>query len=541
LGAAAELAKLPQSKEAKTVTAALPTLLLSALYISSQALFGQAKSEAQLHAERGLQLMQAGDLPAAELELRQAVKLSPRDPTHLAELGVVLGMEQKLADSDRYFQEALGFDPDNVAIRRNLAKNQWRLGEFESAEVNLQKILKAQPGDEGSTLILGMVEENLQHFASAARLLNSVPALVTQHPEAVAALARSYYQIKNSSSARQTLRSLLQDNVPSEALYLGGQTALEAEDFNTAEELFAAAKPGYADRSKLGYFLAFSRYRGGKFRDCQDTVLDTLAAGPPTRDLYTLLGWCYAQQDKIRESTEAFDQAVALDPANETTYLDLGTVLLDHRQDELALALGKETATKFPSSYRSLMLRGTAEANLGYLTDAVKSFGRAVELNPNSPEANYDLAIIQSIAGFANDALGTLQRGIKKFPRDAPHYQEYASLEIQQAEGGDAGAEARAYEALHKALSLDNSLAQAHLLLGKLELKNNRVEQAVSELETAAKLDPHDAAIHLALSRAYARLGVPDKAAKELATYKNFAQAELQGGRGRTPVALRPW
>jgi tetratricopeptide (TPR) repeat protein len=523
------------------VTAGLPVLLLSVFCISSPVLFGQANSEAQLHAERGLQFMQAGDLPAAEIELRQAVKLTPRDPTHLAELGVVLGMEQKLADSDRYFQEALRFDPGNASIRRNLAKNQWRLGEFEAAEANLQKVLRAQPGEGESTLILGMVEENLQHFASAVRLLNSVPVLVQQHPESVAALARSYYRVKNLPGARQTLHSLLQSNAPPEALYLGGQTALEAEDFTQAEDLFAAAQSGYPDRAKLGYFLALSRYRGGRFRACQDTVLDTLAAGPPSRDLYTLLGWCYSRQDKIQDATNAFDQAVALDPGNETTYLDLGTVLLDHHQDELALALGQETAAKFPNSYRVQMLRGTAEANLGYLTDALKSFGRAVELNPDSPEANCNLAVMQSLAGFANDALGTLERGMKKFPSDALHYQEYASLEVQPAEGGDAGAEARAYDALHKALSLDNSLAQAHLLLGKLELKNQRVEQAVRELETAAKLDPHDGAIHLALSRAYARLGAPDKAAKELETYKNAAHAELEEGHGRNPVGLRRW
>jgi tetratricopeptide (TPR) repeat protein len=523
------------------VISGLAILLLSVCCLSSQVLAGQTKSEAELHAERGVRLMQAGDLPAAEAELRQAVRLSPHDPVHLTELGVVLGMEQKLAESDLYFQEALEFDPGNVSIRRNLAKNQWRLGEFESAKANLQKVLEAQPGDGESTLILGMVEENLQHFASALRLLNSVPAMVKQHPESVVALARSHYQVKNPTGGRQTLRWLLQDNAPSGALYLGGQTALEAEDFNTAEEFFAAAQSDYPDRAKVGYFLALCRYRSGKLRGCQEAVLDTLAAVPPTRELYTLLGWCYGRQDKIQEATKAFDQAVALDPANETTYLDLGTVLLEHRQDELALALGKETAAKFPSSYRALMLRGMAEAGLGYLTDAVKSFGRAVELDPDSPQATYDLAVIQTVAGFANDALGTLQRGIKKFPRDALHYQEYASLEMQRAEGGDAGAETRAYEALHKALSLDDSLAQARLLLGKLELKNNRTLQAVSELETAAKLDPYDAAVHLALSRAYARMGVPDKAAKELANYKNSAHAELQGGRGRAPVALRSW
>jgi Flp pilus assembly protein TadD len=527
--------------EPETVTRGLPILLLSVVLTHCQIIFGQAGSGAQLHADRGVQLMQGGDLPGAEVELRQAVKLSPRDPTFLADLGVVLGMEKRLADSNHWFEEALKLDPGNVSIRRNLGKNQWRLGEFESAEANFQKVLRAQPGDGESTLILGMVEENLKHFAGAVRLLGSVPALVKQHPEAVAALARSYYELKNPTGGRQTLRWLLQGSAPPEALYLGGQTALAAEDFTMAEELFAAAQPGYPDRSKLGYFLALSRYRNGEFRDCQETVLATLAVGPPTRDLYTLLGWCFGRQDKIQEATKAFDQAVALDPTVEATYLDLGTVLLDHRQDELALALGKETAGKFPSSYQALMLRGMAEADLGYLTDALKSFRRAVELKPDSPQANYDLAVIQSIGGFGHDALETLQRGIKKFPRDAPHFQEYASLEIQQAEAGDAGAEARAYDALHKALLLDGRLARAHLLLGRLELKNNRIERAVTELEAAAKLDPRDASVHQALWRAYARSGAPDKAAKELASYKQFAQAELQGGRGRAPVALRPW
>ena len=524
-----------------TVTRGLPILLSSFLWLSCQLVFGQSKSEAELHAERGLQLLQARNLAAAEAEFRQAVKLSPRDPTYLSQLGIVLGMEQKFADSNRYFQEALDLDPGDLSVRRNLAKNQWRLGEFESAETNLQVVLKAQPGDAESTLILGMVEENLQHFTSALRLLNSVPALVKQHPESVVAMARSYYRVKDPTRARQSLRQLLQDAAPPEALYLGGQSALEAEDFKMAEELFAAAKPGYPDRAKVSYFLALCRYRDGRFVDCQQTILDSLAAGPPTRDLYELLGWCYGRQDKIKEATLAFDHAVALDPANESAYLDLGTVLLDHQQNELALALGKETAAKFPGSYRALMLRGTAEAGLGYLTDALKSFGRAAELNPGSPEANYDLGIIQSVSGFANQALETFERGSKNFPRDALHFQESAALEIQRAEGGDAGAEARAYEALHRALSLDNGLAQAHLLLGRLELKNNHIGSAVSELETAAKLDPHDANIHLALSRAYARLGANNKASAELVAYKTSAQSALKAGRGRVPMSLRRW
>jgi len=516
-------------------------LTVSLMFLWWGVVLGQSSQEAQLHADSGLQLMRGGDLPAAEVELREAVKLSPHDPAHLSELGVVLGMEQKFTESDRYFEQALQLDPGNTSIRSNLAKNQWRLGEFEGAEANLQKVLKAQPSDGESTLILGMVEENLKHFAAAARLLDSVPTLVQRHPESVAALARSYYQLKNQPGARQTLRGLLEDKGPPEALYLGGQTALEAEDYSMAEELLAAAQPGYPDRAKLGYFLALSRYRAGKFGECQETILNTLAAAPGSRELCALLGWCFAQQDKIRQSINAFDQAIDLDPTNETTYLDLGTVLLDHRRDELAVLLGRETTAKFPNSYRAHMLLGTAQGNFGYLTDAIASFRRAVELNPQSPEANFNLAMMQLAAGFADDALATLERGIKKFPDDAQHYQEYASFEVEHAEGGDAEAEARAYEALHRAMSLDNGLAKPHVLLGRLELKNNRVEQAASELETAAKLDPKDGLTHLLLSRAYNRLGAADKAAKEAAAYQTFAQAEVQSSRLRSRATLRRW
>jgi Flp pilus assembly protein TadD len=146
------------------VTRGLPILLSSFLWLYCQLVFGQAKTEAELHAERGLQQLQARNLAAAEDEFRQAVKLSPRDPAYLSDLGIVLGMDERFADSDRYFQAALEVDPGDLSVRRNLAKNQWRLGEFKSAEANLQKILTAQPADAESILILDVVEENLEHF-----------------------------------------------------------------------------------------------------------------------------------------------------------------------------------------------------------------------------------------------------------------------------------------------------------------------------------------------------------------------------------------
>ncbi len=51
-------------------------------------------ADAEQHAARATALVQQGNLKNAEMELREAVRLSPDDPAYLGFLGAVLGMEQ---------------------------------------------------------------------------------------------------------------------------------------------------------------------------------------------------------------------------------------------------------------------------------------------------------------------------------------------------------------------------------------------------------------------------------------------------------------
>src|SRR6266700_951357 len=90
--------------------------------------------QAREHTERGRELIGRGDLPAAELELRKAVELAPQDPENLALLGAVLGMLNKLPESDEYLEKALRFDPGDSATRRSLAWNQFVLGDLAHAK-----------------------------------------------------------------------------------------------------------------------------------------------------------------------------------------------------------------------------------------------------------------------------------------------------------------------------------------------------------------------------------------------------------------------
>jgi hypothetical protein len=62
-----------------------------------------AADEAQAHADRGLELAQAGDLRGAEAELRLAVTLSPNNLDYLAGLGGIPRDGTKAGGSEPVF------------------------------------------------------------------------------------------------------------------------------------------------------------------------------------------------------------------------------------------------------------------------------------------------------------------------------------------------------------------------------------------------------------------------------------------------------
>ena len=179
--------------------------------------------EAQKHAAKGRELLASGDLPEAERELRQAVEMAPDDPEFLALLGVALGMQRKLQESDAYLEKALKLDPADSVTRRNLSWIQFDLGELAPSKANLLRVLKEKPHDATATLLLGMVEEELHQFSSAVKLLTSVPEQVRQRPESLAALARAYYYSGEQTKSREILKELKSRTGPPESIFTAAQ------------------------------------------------------------------------------------------------------------------------------------------------------------------------------------------------------------------------------------------------------------------------------------------------------------------------------
>ena len=499
-------------------------------------LFGspQDPAAAGQHADRAAEYLQTGDLQHAEAELRTAIALAPGDASYLTSLGGVLGMQGKLPEANVYFERAVKTNPADTLARRNLAANQWRLGQLKQAQANLELLLHAQPQDAASILLLGMVEENLRDYVRAARLLASVPDAVAQRPESVAALASAYYHTSQREKAHQLLEGLYGRIADPQGIFAAGGVAAQAGDYGIAEKLFESVRASYPDRTRLGYNLALIQFRTGRAAESQKTLIELVNAGRGTSEIYSLLGQCYQEQGNTAEAVRQLENAIRQDPSKEYYYQELTAILLGAKRLPAALKVASRMTEAFPKSAAAFRTRGLVETKMDQYTDAVRSFKRAVALDPSSLDAHLGLASAQWGAGMHRDAQTAFERLVKQHPRDAEVHEAYGAVLLEGA--ADDTTETRAAMLLKTALELDANRAEAHYQLGNLALKQDQTADAFRHLEAAARLTPRESKIQFALGRLYRRLGRAEDAANAMRRYEELKTAE---GRGSPQAELR--
>jgi tetratricopeptide (TPR) repeat protein len=373
-----------------------------------------------------------------------------------------------------------------------------------------------------------MVSEDLGDHKAAAKLLSDELPLVRERPETITSLARAYYHLGETAKAQETLQWLADSPAGPEATFQGGRVAAQFGDYDSAEKLFLSVRSSYPDLAALNYNLALAQYSARRYSDSEKTLQDSIADGHDTSEAYALLARVYLKQDRLPEMLAAFEKAINLEPANETNYLDLGQALLDKRNYKTAMEVANETLKRFAASSRAYSLKGGIELGMDVLTDAKKTYAKAIELDPNNPTALLGLALTQWNASQDAEAEKSFEAGIRKFPGNAFFQLKYALFLLNSPEENEPGRQAQIKALLKKSEELDDSIAETHFQLGNLAIKENRYDEALKELEIAAREDPDLSKVHYAVARVYRRMGREGDAAKETEIFNKLKAKEQQ-------------
>src|SRR5207302_1935820 len=154
------------------------------------------------------------------------------------------------------------------------------------------------------------------------------------------------------------------------------------------------------------------------YAECEKTLLASIGFGHATADAYELLGWAYQKQDRLPEMLKTFEKAINMEPGNQTYYIDLGDGLAEKKSYATAIEVAKEAVKRFPSSSGVYSMKGSVELKMYLLTEALKSYSRAVELDPNNARALLGLALTQWNMDRNDEAAKTFEEAIHKFPQD---------------------------------------------------------------------------------------------------------------------------
>jgi Flp pilus assembly protein TadD len=191
-----------------------------------------------------------------------------------------------------------------------------------------------------------------------------------------------------------------------------------------------------------------------------------------------------ALQKQQAESTKK-EQSVA----ELKQFFELGLQQVSLGQFAEAVESFKKAAEKDPEQPAVWANLGSAYGKLKQWDPAVEAYNKAIALKPNDP------ALYQNLAGVYSDA-GDLDKSKEYFEKAAQiaATQDPKTAATQYYNIGvtniNAGRSQEAAEALNKALEFDPNHAEAHYQLGLTLLGLNKIEEAVSHLKKYAELAP---------------------------------------------------
>lgn len=479
--------------------------------------------EADAHLNRGLELAQAGNLPASESELRLALRLGPNNAEILSSLATILAIEKKFEESTHLFERALKLNPVDLRSRRHLAANLYQLHRYAEAGQNLKIVLKSEPADPQARIMLGLVSEAIGDYGAAVAILASVPGLAREQPEAALALARSYYRTGGRNKGAAVLADLGNGPFGPQGVLLGAKVADDMRDFATAEKLLNAVPADSPDHGTALYRLAAVKFHTKQYDECENILQKLISAGTRNDEILRLLGWSYHKRKRDDEAIATFRQAIEYKPTEEKNYLDLGALLLEQKKFSAALELARRAVTAFPTSAHALALVGSVEFTTERFIDAAKTYSRAMELDRDDAGIVRAFAKAQAAAGMSSQVKTTLQDAIQRFPQKAPFEVDLAGILLKENDW-NASSQSQAEPLLKSAAKHDPLMAEAQSQLGELALRQGKTAVAVIHLENAAKLSPDSARAHFALARGYRRAGRLDEAVRETSLYEKLKE-----------------
>ncbi|GAB4041960.1 MAG: tetratricopeptide repeat protein [Rubrivivax sp.] len=388
-----------------------------------------------------------------------------------------------LKEAEAAFQKASQLAPDDKRTRTALAVSKILKGNTEGGVAELQSLAAADSSTTADLPLIGALVRK-KDYAGALKAIDALEKKTPDKPIAANLRARVLMQQGDKEAARRSFEQALK------------------------------IQPGFYPAASA---LAQLALMDGKPDEAQRMLDEALKADP--RNMQALLASVRlkagtgAGKDEI---VAIFAKAIQENPGDATPRLALINYHLANKDFKAALDAAQAGSTALPNSTELLEALGRTQAASGDTHQALATFNKLAQLQPNSPLPYLRLADVQWAAKNREGAMNSLKRALAVAPDNLQA--QRAVVDIHLAENRTAEALAAAREIQKQRPNQD----VGYLVEGGIEASQKRWDRAIEIYRAGLKAAP--ASTELA-SRIHTAL----IAAKQTAEADRHAAAWIQG------------
>ena len=404
-------------------------------------------------------------LPEAEQQFRHAIDISPKDSAPRAALVRLLMQEGKRDDAESFLRQTKRDLSDNPEGYRMLGDYYFAIGDLDKAVPEYASLHNDHPKDllvKKNYIQLLILKNRLDE---AAKLNNEVLKSTPHDVEALVYKGEIQLRRNDATGAVESLQSALRNDSNSAiAHYQLGLAYSQQRDLHRAESEWREAvrlKPDLTEAQRLIAGLEISR---GEVDAVMQTAEQIIQAQPYSADGYLIRSLAQLARQRYAAAQKDAEEAMNRAPQSATPYFQLGNVQLTQKHFPEAEKFYQQALDKDPSSAESL-------SGLMNTYVAQKQYDKAIAA------ANAQIAKSPNTSNFY-DLLGTALFDGKK---------DYA--------GADA--------ALRKAIALDKNNIDALEKLGKVQIQQGSVDQALATYLQAANDNPREVRFYILAGELY--------------------------------------
>jgi len=510
-------------------------ILLSSAITQAQSITSRPVSNTQAEqlVSEGIRSFESGETAAAQNAFRKALVAEPDNVLAHTYLGIIADRTGDLAEAERHFSAAAITDPTSPSAHNNYGAILRKLKRNDDAAKQFETSLRLNPGQASAAINLGQIRlengspaslreaqklfdrayaiapdvEVAQALVIVALRLGDRPAASNYFREYQTLLAKTDGPTPDQNSRTQLGAALLENGLVDEAIVeLKSALSLDPSNKETVLQLARA------------YLAQNDIPASGR------TLEGAVAQGIESAPIYALLASVYEKSGHLENAIPVMRLAIQKDPQSEVYRFQYGMLLTTALAPDAAVIRLKEALELFPNSARLWVAMGIAHFKAGRNDEAAKALKRSIEIDPNYAPALVYLGMTYVEIGQYPNAIRAYQDALAKNDKLGIVNYLIADVMLKQTSADNAAIE----KYLTAAVKAEPKFAPAQLSLGKLYLRQSRLNEAAAQFESVLKVDQNIAEAYYQLGLTYRRLQRNDESRVLLDKFKQITETQKE-------------